>query len=314
MNRMRGIALLVALILVALATAIAGAIVFDTGLGLRRAEGGAAQDQALQLAAGAEAIAAQILVEDLASGTTTIHDGQRWRNPIGPLEPLEGVRLTAQLTDLQGRFNLNSLVDADGRAVPQAIEVFRRLLTGLELEPEWAERMADWIDADDQALPGGAEDAVYSGSVPSYRTPNRPVTSVTELLALGDFGAERYAKLAPFVAALPRDAVVNVCTASAELLDALSGERQWRDAPEALRRGRERECFPSLDAWRTTLGQERFEALQRSIGLGDRSTHFRLDVETAVGSTGFTLYSLMRATPAAEGPTRVRVMSRQFAE
>jgi hypothetical protein len=26
------------------------------------------------------------------------------------------------------------------------------------------------------------------------------------------------------------------------------------------------------------------------------------------------LYSLMRATPAAEGPTRVRVMSRQFAE
>ena len=73
MKRVRGIALLVALIIVALATAIAGAIAFDTGLGLRRAQGGFAQDQALQLAGGAEAIAAQILVEELASGTAAIH-------------------------------------------------------------------------------------------------------------------------------------------------------------------------------------------------------------------------------------------------
>ena len=84
MKRVRGIALLVALIIVALATAIAGAIAFDTGLGLRRAQGGFAQDQALQLAGGAEAIAAQILVDELASGTAPIHDAQRWRSPIGP--------------------------------------------------------------------------------------------------------------------------------------------------------------------------------------------------------------------------------------
>ena len=314
MKRVRGIALLVALIIVALATAIAGAIAFDTGLGLRRAQGGFAQDQALQLAGGAEAIAAQILVDELASGTAAIHDAQRWRNPIGPLEPIEGVRVSARLSDLQGRFNLNSLVQADGRPDPQALEVMRRLLIGLELEPEWAERMADWIDADDQALPAGAEDAVYSSATSSYRTPNLPITSATELLALVDFGAARYAKLAPFVAALPRDAAINVCTASAELLDALSGERQWRDAPEALRRGRERDCFPSLDALRTTLGAERFDALGGSVGLSDRSSHFRLDVDTVVGSNGFTLYSLLRATTVAEGPSRVRVMSRQFAE
>jgi general secretion pathway protein K len=314
MRRERGIALLVALILVALATAIAGAIVFETGLGLRRAEGGAAQDQALQLAAGAEAIAARILVEELAGGDAAVHEGQRWHNPIGPLEPLEGVRVTARMTDLQGRFNLNSLVDAEGRVDPQSLAVFRRLLSGLDLEPEWADRMADWIDADDEPLPAGAEDAVYSAAVPSYRTPNRAITSVSELLALDDLGAARYARLAPFVSALPRDASINVCTASAELLDALSGERQWRDAPDALRRGRERGCFPGLDALRTTLGTAGYDALHASVGLGDRSTHFRLDVETAVGSTGFTLYSLLRATTGAEGPARVRVMSRQFAE
>jgi hypothetical protein len=65
---------------------------------------------------------------------------------------------------------------------------------------------------------------------------------------------------------------------------------------------------------RTTLGAERFDALGGSVGLSDRSSHFRLDVDTVVGSNGFTLYSLLRATTVAEGPSRVRVMSRQFAE
>ena len=312
--RQRGIALLVALILVALSTAIAAAIAFDTGLGLRRSQGGLAQDQALLLAGGAEAFAAEILVDDLAFGNAQVYSAQRWHNPIGPLEPLPGVRVSAQLEDLQGRFNLNSLVTADGRVDPVALQVFRRLLQRLELEPEWADRMADWIDADDQALAAGAEDAVYSSAAPPYRTPGRPVTSVAELLALPDLGAARYARLAPFVAALPRDAVINLCTASAELLDALTDERQWTGAPEALARNRARECFPTPATLRASMPPDAYERLQRSVGLADRSRHFGLQVEAGVGSTGFSLYSLLRATYGTEGPARIRVMSRQFSE
>ena len=305
-RRIRGIALLVALILVALA--------FDTGLGLRRAQGGLAQDQALLLAGGAEAIAAEILVDELAAGNVPVHLNQRWHSPIGPLEPLPGVRVSAQLEDLQGRFNLNSLVGPDGRTDPVAVQVFRRLLQRLDLEPEWADRMADWIDADDQALPSGAEDATYASTVPAYRTPGRPITSVAELLALPDFGAARYAQLAPFVAALPRDARINLCTASAQLLDALSDEQQWTGAPEALARNRERECFPTPAVFRSALPPDAYERLQRSVGLGDRSRHFGLQVRAGVGSTEFSLYSLLRSTHGAEGPARVRLMSRQFSE
>jgi general secretion pathway protein K len=313
-SRQRGIALLVALILVALTTAIAGAIAFDTGLGLRRAQGGLAQDQALALAGGAEAVAAEILVEDLAFGNTPVHPGQRWHNPIGPLEPAPGVRVVAQLEDLQGRFNLNSLVTPDGRADAEAVQVFRRLLARLELEPEWADRMADWIDADDQALAAGAEDAAYSSATPAYRTAGRPVTSVAELLALPEFGAGRYARLAPFVAALPRDAEINLCTASAELLDALADERQWTGAAAALARNRERECFPTPATFRASMPAASFERLQRSVGITDRSRHFGLVVQADVGSAGFSLYSLLRSAHGAEGPARVRVMSRQFSE
>lgn len=313
-RRQRGIALLVALILVALCTGIAAALTFDTGLGLRRAQGGLAQDQALLLAGGAEAFAAEILVDDLAFGNAAIHTAQRWHNPIGPLEPLPGVRVTAQLTDLQGRFNLNSLVSPDGRVDPVAVEVFRRLLQRLGLEPEWAERMADWIDADDQALTGGAEDAVYSAATPAYRTAGRPVTTTAELLALLEFGAERYARLAPFVAALPRDATINLCTASGELLDALADERQWTGAAEALARNRERGCFPRPDIFRGAMPDAAYKRLHASVGLGDRSRHFGLTMEADVGSASFTLYSLLRSTDGGEGPPRLRVMSRQFSE
>lgn len=313
-RRSRGIALLVALILVALATAIAAAISFDTGLGLRRAQGGLAQDQALLLAGGAEAVAAEVLGDDLAFGNATVHNAQRWHNPIGPLEPLPGVQVTAQLEDLQGRFNLNSLVTADGRSDPVALQVFRRLLQRLDLEPEWADRMADWIDADDQALAGGAEDPIYSSITPSYRTPGRPITSVAELLALPDFGAERYARLAPQVAALPRDSVINLCTASAQLLDALTDEQQWTGAPEALERNRARECFPTPDTLRASMPKDRFDRLQRSVGLADRSRHFGLRMQAVVGTDTFSLYSLLRSTVGTDGPARVRVMSRQFSE
>ena len=222
MNRSRGVALMTALIVVAIATAIAAAIFFDTGLVLRRSEGASGQERALLLAGGAEALAARILGEDLDTGNAPIHPGQRWANPLGPIEVEDAGVLQGQLIDLQGRFNLNSLVDKDGRIDPVALEIFERLLRVLQLETAWAPKFADWIDADDLPISGGAEDDVYTSLRPGYRPPNRPVTSISELLLLPGFDVQRFARLAPHVAALPRDASINLCTATPALLDALA--------------------------------------------------------------------------------------------
>ena len=51
--------------------------------------------------------------------------------------------VAAQLEDLQGRFNLNTLVDAQGKADPVAIQIFGRLLTQVGLEPRWASLLAE---------------------------------------------------------------------------------------------------------------------------------------------------------------------------
>lgn len=311
----RGVALLTALIIVAIASAIAAAMFFDTGLILRRTEGGLARERAVLLTGAAEAIAARILREELETGSAPIHPGQRWANPQGPIE-IEGAgRVQGQLIDLQGRFNLNQLVDRTGRIDPVALEVFERLLRNLDLEPSWAAKVADWIDADDMPTTGGGEDDVYTSMMPGYRPPNRSITSVSELLWLPDFDLTRYARLSPYVAALPRDSTINLCSASAPLLDALSDERQWVGAEQALAKSRERECFPRRDVFRSGFRDTAdFTRIDRSLGLGERSIYFQLRTEAVIGTTQFSLYSLLRYENTPPSPPGIRVMLRQTAE
>lgn len=298
--RSHGTALLSALVIVAIATTIASALALDTGLQIRRAEGALARRTALAVTGGTEALAAQALTEQLKVPEEPIHAGQRWAAPLGPLPFTSQSSARAQLVDLQGRFNLNQLIDESGRANPEAIEAFERLLVALELEPGWARKLADWID---------------SAAGPSDRAINLPVTSITELMALPDFGTERFLRLAPHIAALPRDASVNLCTATGVVLDALANERQWRDADAALARARARGCFPTREIFRTTLGGTgRFESLNRALGLSESSRHFRLVTRVRVGSTDHTLYSLLRVEMAAGASPRVLLLTRSTSE
>lgn len=311
----RGVALLAALVLVAIATSIAAAIFFDTGLLLRRVEGGSAQERVPLLAGGAEALAAAILRDELDTGLAPVHPAQRWANPLGPLEVEPGTVVRGELVDLQGRFNLNSLVKADGRVDPEALALFERLLQRVGVEPVYASKFADWLDADDQPLTGGAEDDAYTAQVPAYRPPNRRVTSVSELQWLPGLDAERFARLAPHVAALPGDATINLCSASAALLDALADERQWVGAEAALSRNRERGCFPRRADFRASFANPAtFDRLDAAVGLGERSRYFQLHTLAVVGTASFSLYSLLRYESVPAEPPQLRVMRRHWAD
>lgn len=137
------------------------------------------------------------------------------------------------------------------------------------------------------------------------------MTSITELLLLPGFDIVRFERLAPHVTALPRDASVNLCTATPALLDALADERQWLGAEDALARNRARDCFPRRDAFKATLSTpEAFERLDRALGLGERSRYFQLQTTSLVGTTSFSLYSLLRYETAPPDPPRMRVMLR----
>ena len=208
-RQQRGIALLTAIVLFAIATVLAAAITYNKAMAARRAAATFALDQALQAGLAAESLAALALETSLKDNASeTLPSGQVWTRPFGPVEIEDtGIWIAGQLEDLQGRFNLNSLVVFDQAANafvadPGVVKEFQQLLQQLDLEPKWADLLVDWLDSDIAASASGGEDALYLAQTPAYRPPNTFITSTSELLALPGFGAERYKRLAPYVLSL----------------------------------------------------------------------------------------------------------------
>lgn len=316
--KQQGVALLTAIILVALTTMIAAAIAFNTAMSARRISSAIDFDVALQLAGGAEALAAWGLSEDSKNAAQEDTAEEPWAQPVGPIEVAPGVQLQAQLIDLQGRFNLNSLVDDTGKKNPKAYDIFKRLLQNLNLEPKWADMVLDWIDKDDLPEPNGAEDNVYSSETPPYRPPNAPMTSVSELLALKDFGPERYAKLKDYVAALPRSQTIdstpiNLCTAAGPLIDALMNSQQFTGNPQGLQLLRKGKCFPTQSDVQTQNPAE-LQEIKDQIGIGTTSQYFRLTSLIRIGTSQFALYSFLQRANTAPGSSQTWVLSRRFTE
>jgi general secretion pathway protein K len=298
LRRQRGVAMMVAILLVAFGTILAAAIGFKAAMAARRSTATMAMDQSLLIAEAAEALAAYALREDYKSGgQKQTHPAQSWAQPLGPVEVVPGVVLEAYVEDASSRFNLNSLIDANNAVDPVALQKLESLMEQAGVEPKFAAIIADWIDPDTQPINGGAEDSVYAAQTPPYRAANTLITSPSELLAMPEFGRERYVKLLPYVTALPRDAKINVCSASGLLLDAMvdpSHKNFSRLDPKEFAKQREAGCFPMLDVYSAEYGGQ---ASQDWAAVKDRvsevSSYFRVTSIVTIGSAEFTLYSLL---------------------
>jgi general secretion pathway protein K len=171
----------------------------------------------------------------------------------------------------------------------------------LGLEPKWAGYMVDWIDRDiTPSIPDGAEDSVYMGQTPPYRTPNRYITSASELLALPGFGPERYATLAPFVTALPYGVKLNVCTARGQVLDAFLGHVDFSSDLDGLARNRATApgCFPKLTDYQAAADAATWSKILPKLQMA--SSYFRLQSLITIGSAEFNLYSLLLQDPTGQ--------------
>lgn len=319
-HRQRGVALLVAILLVALGTIIAATMAYNNAMTARRAAATFDFDQALLVAQGGEALAAYGLQQQAKQSSPYTYPGQAWSQPLPPTEVLPGVMLEAHLEDLQGRFNINDLVQKDGNQPNQvAITAFQRLLTMLNMEPKWANYIVDWIDKNtDPMFPDGAEDSVYMEMNPPYRTPNLPITSTSELMAMPGFTRADFDRLAPYIVALPIGTLINTCSASPYVLDALTGHVQFSSDPQQFEKDREAAgtCFPRRQDVLTAAGnvanagnpeQQQQQAQTLSSLLVEKSSWFRLTSYITLGSTQFAVYTLLN-----EDQTGVRPIMRSF--
>lgn len=218
-TREQGVAVVMAIGVVALAAVAATAILVSQNTWSRRAELGTDRAQAVLLAQAGSDWARALLSDDRRTSNVD-HLGEPWALRLPPV-PFENGELAGYIEDQQGAFNVNNLV-TDGKINLAQLARFERLLSILGLPADLADALVDWIDADSQAQPQhGAEDEYYLAQSTPYRAANQPLIDLDEMALVRGFDTAVRARLAPFIAALPGATAINVNTAPAEVLAAL---------------------------------------------------------------------------------------------
>ena len=129
MKRERGVALIVAVLLVALATLIVASLIDTTDLAFARTRNLMREQQAFAYARGLETWAMDGLRRDQNEEPGIDSNGDVWARPLPPLD-VPGGKLSGRLRELNGCFNLNHLV-VNGVEDELARRRFERLLRAL---------------------------------------------------------------------------------------------------------------------------------------------------------------------------------------
>ncbi len=223
-NRQKGIALLMAIMIVALVAIISVDMITQRQLQIYRTANLYFRDQAYQFCLGIERWGISALYQDFEkdkkeSRMVDTHQ-DIWNTALVDFD-VEQATIEGEIFDLQGRFNLNNLI-LDGKVQVKWMASYKRLLASLDLPVSLADTLADWIDTNEQPTgSSGAEDIYYIALPAPYRAANQPLVHLSELLLIKDYSPEVYNTLKPYVFVAKPVTPVNINTSSAAVLMAV---------------------------------------------------------------------------------------------
>lgn len=291
-TQQRGVAIVLAMGVVALAALTATAIMVSQSTWARQSELAADHAQAQTLIQVGVDWTRALLSDDHRSNNVD-HLGEPWALKLPPIQ-VENGSLSGQIDDQQGRFNLNNLVQ-DGKVNLAQLAHFQRLLSILGLPPALADTLADWIDEDSEPQPqGGAEDGFYLALQPPYLAANRPLIDVAELVLVSGFDDGVRARLRPFVSALPVFTAVNVNTAPPEVIAAVV-EDLGLDGARTLVEKRNRAYFRDSNDF---LNQLPKGVMMATEDLSFGSNYFMVQMRVTINSAQARSAALLARTDA----------------
>jgi general secretion pathway protein K len=275
MNRQRGAALLAAMLTVTLVATFAAAALWQQWRSVEIESADRQRVQSTWILTGALDWARLILREDRGdpdylaepwavplkeARLSTFLAADQANNAMSETGDAEQVFLSGDITDLQGRLNVGSLVQA---AVIQdkRLQAFRRLFDVLGLPQAQLARMAE-------NLRFASDISVDNRN--AARAP-LPPQRVDQLVWLG-LAPETVAALAPYVTILPQVSKVNLNTAPPEVIYAVIGNIGLADA-QRLVAERERQHFRTVQDAKALLPQGA-EMEQDLVGTG--SSYFEV--------------------------------------
>ena len=246
LSKERGVALLSVMLVIVLLASLIYHILNRHAMTIASSQQTVATTQLQEYALGGEAVARGVLAADWHRDdeSRVDHLEEQWSEALEIVQDIGTVQI--QISDLQGRLNLNSLV---GEHANDRIRVVRSLCTGLGLDPNIGSLWADWVDLDEEVGPHGAEDFQYLSLTPPFRTANSPGAHVSETAAMIEFHPTELETLSIYAASLPTPGFeINVNTATGKVLDSLippdgtplplnieSMIREWESVEEVLK-------------------------------------------------------------------------------
>jgi general secretion pathway protein K len=211
--RTHGAALIVALLLTALGAAVAAQLIQPLAGWLKREYVARDLQASYTLADAAATWSLTVLAGD-ARTSTIDHYGELWAIALPPTQ-VEGGTIEGRITDLQAKFNLNSVIDAAGNRSGANVAICASIFARAGLPVALAERLTDALDRDQLTVNGQSETQAWGGSMRNAR-----LNVLADLLTIGGFTPSQLAALTPWVDVLPESTTLNVNTASAEMLAA----------------------------------------------------------------------------------------------
>lgn len=327
-SRQRGLALIMAVLIAALAVTAVAFAAWRQQVRLRSVEVRADSAQAQLLLRASITIARTALIDDLRQDTR--NGASASDDPTEELfthredTDVEKGHASGYIEDASGRFNLNELRDGQGINNAYRFVSYQRLLTQLSLDPELASTLADWLDSDDQPLPNGAEDMYYLAQDPPRRTGNRDLSDITELLQIKGYTPQVIARLKPFVDVFPvtmpavnNPGTININFCSPELLTATLGVVDKSEAIALLREVRQ-QPYQSFADFYTRLPKDIQNRIVASNGLqGElqnlltaQTRFFYANLKLDYGRVHWSERVLLRRNDSNSTPKSVEVVRR----
>lgn len=218
----KGVALLLVLAITALLAALLSQLSFSTLVDLRLTETYRDTTRAHYLAKGGVQVGQMILANDNNS-----YDGadELWAQGVANYPVGDFGEISLTITALGGKININNLITAAGNTDSVVMDRCLRLFDALGMTdgPARVDAIIDWIDADDDPQPSGAESGYYARQTPASYCKNGPFDTLEELAMVAGFSAKDVEALRPHLSVYG-DGKLHINSATAEVISALAEE------------------------------------------------------------------------------------------
>lgn len=199
-------------------------------------------------------------------------------------EPGNGAFLLVRIEDESAKFDINSVVYPNGLTNEEALLSLKKLLEYLEINPDLALSVADWIDPDHEPRRRNSE----------FGVKNAPIVSVQELKNVEGFDLKAIEKLSPFITVYSSGSRININTAQLPVLVSMH-----KDMTEALAQKvidyRENSPFESTASVQNVSGMETI-GVQIISRIAVKSSFFRIMSTATVNGITRVIESVLDGT------------------